>query len=79
MKYFQVKPEFDGQPLFKPSTKGRRIPNGYSLIRYELFTEKEMTRLNIPHEMVREVEASPSNIYHMFGSRKFIQGSLSRN
>lgn len=77
MKYYQVKPIYDGQPLFKPSAKGRRIPNGYQLKGMELFTEKEMTRLNVPTDMVREVEVSDTDIYHMWNKR-FKAGSLSR-
>lgn len=76
-QFYRVKPQFDGQPLFKPSAKGRRIPNGYTLMRYELLSEKEVTRLNVPSEMVAKVEVEDAEIFHMYNKR-FEAGALSR-
>lgn len=76
MKYYRVKPQFDRQPLYKPSQK-RHIPNGYSLIRHQLFTEKEKMRLNVPDVCVEVIECSPSETYSMFGAR-FQSGAFSR-
>lgn len=76
MKYFKVKPEYDKKPLYKPSQK-RHIPNGYVLTRHELFTEKEMIRLNVPRECVTEVECHPSDTYNIKTAR-FMAGAFSR-
>lgn len=47
MKYYQVKPEFDGKQLYKKQgqrgySNVYRVPNGYNLIANELLTGKEM-------------------------------------
>lgn len=46
MKYYRVKPEYDGKQLYKRGHKsGVKIPNGYSLIARELLTEKEAEKI----------------------------------
>lgn len=45
MKYYRVKPEFDGKTLYKKQrqrgySSTYKVPNGYNLIANELLTEK---------------------------------------
>ena len=47
MKYYRVKPEFDGKTLYKKCgdrgyRNGYRIPNGYNLIANELVKKSEV-------------------------------------
>lgn len=74
MKYYQVKPEFDGKQLYKK--QGQRgyssvykIPNGYNLIANELLTEKEVEKLNVPQVCVDPVNVKKSEVYFCFGAR----------
>lgn len=74
MKYYQVKPEFDGKQLYKK--QGQRgysnickIPNGYNLIANELLTEKEVEKLNVPQMCVDPVNVKKSEVYFCFGAR----------
>lgn len=74
MKYYQVKPEFDGKQLYKK--QGQRgynnvykIPNGYNLIANELLTEKEVEKLNVPQVCVNPVNVKKSEVHFYFGAR----------
>ena len=74
MKYYQVKPEFDGKQLYKK--QGQRgyssvykIPNGYNLIANELLTEKEVEKLNVPQVCVDPVNVKKSEVCFCFGAR----------
>ncbi len=71
MTYFQVKPEHDGQQLYKKSGNrhNARIPNGYILIARELFTEGELKKFNVPKTCVASVKVEKSQICFRFGAR----------
>lgn len=74
MKYYQVKPEFDGKPLYKKrGDRGYstvyRVPNGYNLIANELLTEKEVEKLNVPQMCVDSVNVKKTEVYFCFGAR----------
>lgn len=74
MKYLQVKPEFDGRPLYKKrgergySNVGR-VPNGYYLIANELLTIKEAEKRNVPQLCVDPVNVKKTEVYFCFGAR----------
>ena len=70
MKYYRVKPEYDGKQLYKREHKsGAKIPNDYSLIAHELLTEKEAEKLNVPQTCVDPVNVKKSQVYICFGAR----------
>ena len=70
MKYYSVKPEYNGKQLYKSEHKsGAKIPNGYSLIAHELLTEKEAEKLNVPQTCVDPVNVKKSQVYICFGAR----------
>ena len=59
MKYYKVKNEYD-----QHSVNGCRF-----LVKNELYTEKEKSRLGIPDKCVDEVNVSRWNVYWNFGAR----------
>lgn len=74
MKYYQVKPKYDGKPLYKKrGDRGYstvcRVPNGYNLIANELLTEKEVEKLNVPQMCVDPVNVKKTEVYFCFGAR----------
>ena len=70
MKYYRVKPEYDGKQLYKRGHKsGVKISNGYSLIAHELLTEKEAEKLNVPQTCVDPVNVKKSQVFICFGAR----------
>ncbi len=74
MKYYQVKPEYDGKTLYrKRGDRGYssvyRVPNCYSLIANELLTEKQVEEMNVPQVCVDPVNVKKSQVYFCFGAR----------
>ena len=74
MKYYRVKPEFDGKTLYKKQrqrgySSTYKVPNGYNLIANELLTEKEVEKLNVPQICVDPVNLKKSEVYFCFGAR----------
>lgn len=78
MKYYRVKPEFDGKTLYKKQrqrgySSTYKVPNGYNLIANELLTGKEMEKLNVPQVCVDPVNVKKSEVYFCFGARFQVQ------
>lgn len=74
MKYYRVKPEFDGKTLYKKQrqrgySSTYKVPNGYNLIANELLTEKEVEKLNVPQVCIDPVDVKKSEVYFCFGAR----------
>ena len=60
MKYYKVKPQYDGK------SKGSR---GDVYIANELYTEREVQRQNLKRTFLEEKEIYPKNTYRFFGAR----------
>ena len=60
MKYYKVKPQYDGK-----SKRSR----GDVYIANELYTEWEVQRQNLNRTFLEEKEIYPKNVYWFFGAR----------
>jgi hypothetical protein len=59
MKYFRVNPDFDGV----------NVGHHRFLIQNELYTEKEVSKYNVPKKYLSECEISEKETYFLFGAR----------
>ena len=57
--YYRVKLQYDGY----------KRADGGELVRSELYTQKEIERLNIPIKYLDKVEENKADIYWFFGAR----------
>ena len=68
MKYYQVLESADQARVYEKMYTGHyRI--GFTLIRNELYTERELKKFNVPSKYVREVNIPKTETYWCFGAR----------
>lgn len=70
MKYFKVKPEYDGKNTYKFDEKRKCcVPTGWTLIANELLTAKEAEKMNVLENCVIPVMVKKTETYIFFGAR----------
>lgn len=67
MKYYKVKPEFDGKPMF--IRKGNHVEKSYELVGNSLFTPAEFARIANAPKLFEEVNIPRTKTYYFFGVR----------
>lgn len=72
MKYYKVNETGDGVVIYNCFIDGKNT--SISLVKNELFTEKEAVKYNIPSKYLEEKNISKNKIFWSFGCRFEIRG-----